>query len=188
LPRAVPGAAGRGRRGVRRTGRLARAARGPLEPLRPGPCGGGLLRHGRGEHRRLPRQDADGRPLGDPRRVGDRPRGGRSRRVDHHRGPRHRSDPLPPDVVPRAGRQAAVTPDARNAVTPGPGAPPDPPGEATTGIEPQVRIAAVPLFVLIGALAGSIGLLATGAAAPTVLADSGPLGRWGLPAAEFVFN
>lgn len=81
-----------------------------------------------------------------------------------------------------------MTTDARNAVTPGPGAPPDPPGAATTGIEPQVRIAAVPLFVLIGALAGSIGLLATGAAAPTVLADSGPLGRWGLPAAEFVFN
>ncbi|MGO1439927.1 MAG: cytochrome c oxidase assembly protein [Brevibacterium yomogidense] len=61
-------------------------------------------------------------------------------------------------------------------------------GDATTGIEPQVRIAAVPLFVLIGALAGSIGLIATGAAAPTVLADSGPLGRWGLPIAEFVFN
>lgn len=60
--------------------------------------------------------------------------------------------------------------------------------DATTGIEPQVRIAALPLYVLIGSIVGSIGLIGTGAAAPTVLADSGPLGRWGLPTAEFLFN
>ena len=60
--------------------------------------------------------------------------------------------------------------------------------DSTSGIEPQVRIAALPLYTLVGAIVGSIGLLLTGAAAPTVLADSGPLGRWGLPAAEFVFN
>lgn len=78
-----------------------------------------------------------------------------------------------------------MTEGVRNAVSAGAQASRE---DATTGIEPQVRIAAVPLFVLIGALAGSIGLIATGAAAPTVLADSGPLGRWGLPIAEFVFN
>ena len=58
----------------------------------------------------------------------------------------------------------------------------------TSGVEPQVRLAALPLYLLVGAIVGSIGLVLTGAAAPTVLADSGPLGRWGLPAAEFVFN
>lgn len=78
-----------------------------------------------------------------------------------------------------------MTEGVRNAVT---AEAPASRANATTGIEPQVRTAAVPLFVLIGALAGSIGLIATGAAAPTVLADSGPLGRWGLPLAEFVFN
>ena len=49
--------------------------------------------------------------------------------------------------------------------------------DSTSGIEPQVRIAALPLYTLVGAIVGSIGLLLTGAAAPTVLADSGPLGR-----------
>lgn len=65
---------------------------------------------------------------------------------------------------------------------------PAPVVDATTGVEPQVRIASLPLFVLIGSIVGAIGLLGTGAAAPTLLADSGPLGRWGLPAAEFIFN
>ncbi|SMY12120.1 putative copper resistance protein D [Brevibacterium jeotgali] len=78
-----------------------------------------------------------------------------------------------------------MTESVRNAVRT---ASPASRGDAITGIEPQIRVAALPLFVLIGALAGSIGLIATGAAAPTVLADSGPLGRWGLPTAEFVFN
>jgi cytochrome c oxidase assembly factor CtaG/putative copper export protein len=47
---------------------------------------------------------------------------------------------------------------------------------------------ALPLYLLAGVVLGSLALVLTGAAAPTVVGDSGPLGRWGLPTAKFLFN
>jgi cytochrome c oxidase assembly factor CtaG/putative copper export protein len=65
---------------------------------------------------------------------------------------------------------------------------------AHTEEQPDLRAAlvlrrlAIPLFVILGILIGWLALSFTGAAAPTVLGDSGPLGRLGLPVAQFVFQ
>lgn len=52
----------------------------------------------------------------------------------------------------------------------------------------RLRRAAVPLFLVAGFVLGTWALFFTGAAAPTILNDSGPLGRFGLPVAEFLFD
>lgn len=81
-----------------------------------------------------------------------------------------------------------MTPAASGRTRP---AKPAAPAEATGASDARAaaaRIAALPLFLLLGAVVGSVALVLTGAAAPTVIGDSGPLGRWGLPTAEFVFN
>lgn len=52
----------------------------------------------------------------------------------------------------------------------------------------RLRLAAIPGFILVAAVCGAFALDFTGAAAPLLLNDSGPLGRFGLPIAEFLFN
>ena len=52
----------------------------------------------------------------------------------------------------------------------------------------RLRLAALPGFIVLGAVVGLLALDSTGAAAPTLLNDAGPLGRFGLPAAKFLFN
>lgn len=52
----------------------------------------------------------------------------------------------------------------------------------------RLRLAALPGFLLIAAVCGALALDFTGAAAPLLLNDSGPLGRFGLPIAELLFN
>nr|WP_272902271.1 cytochrome c oxidase assembly protein [Brevibacterium daeguense] len=51
-----------------------------------------------------------------------------------------------------------------------------------------MRLATIPGFLLAGFVVGAIALDFTGAAAPTLLNDAGPLGRFGLPIAEFLFD
>lgn len=52
----------------------------------------------------------------------------------------------------------------------------------------RLRLAALPGFIVLGTLVGLLALDSTGAAAPTLLNDAGPLGRYGLPTAKFLFN
>lgn len=52
----------------------------------------------------------------------------------------------------------------------------------------RLRLAALPGFIVLGAIVGLFALDLTGAAAPTLLNDAGPLGRYGLPTAKFLFN
>lgn len=52
----------------------------------------------------------------------------------------------------------------------------------------RLRLAAIPGLLVVGTIVGLLALDFTGAAAPTLLNDAGPLGRYGLPIAKFVFN
>ena len=50
------------------------------------------------------------------------------------------------------------------------------------------RRLAIPLFTVVGAAFGAWALIYTGATNPMLVGDSGPLGRIGLPIAEFFFQ
>lgn len=67
---------------------------------------------------------------------------------------------------------------------------PRPPAATAPGSRPahRLRLAAIPGYLVAGLVMGILALDFTGAAAPTLLGDAGPLGRLGLPLAEFVFN
>ena len=51
-----------------------------------------------------------------------------------------------------------------------------------------VRTWVMPIYVVFGLLGGAAAMVLTGAWAPTLIGDAGPLARLGLPIAKFVFN
>lgn len=52
----------------------------------------------------------------------------------------------------------------------------------------RLSLTSLPVYAAIAAVVGSLALVFTGAAAPTLLGDAGPLVRFGLPIAEFAFD
>lgn len=51
-----------------------------------------------------------------------------------------------------------------------------------------VRTWVMPIYVVFGLVGGAAAMVLTGAWAPTLIGDAGPLARFGLPVAKFVFN
>lgn len=51
-----------------------------------------------------------------------------------------------------------------------------------------VRTWVMPIYMVFGLVGGAAAMVLTGAWAPTLIGDAGPLARFGLPVAKFVFN
>lgn len=99
-----------------------------------------------------------------------------------------------PIAPPTSTRAEVVPTSSRNSPDP---AGPNPASSQSARSQPAtparpltrtLRAIAVPIYVLCGLIAGAGALVFTGAAAPTLIGDAGPLARIGLPIVTFLFD